>query len=83
MVAFYVIMNGQVLTFRASLVFIPVAMFFMASLAEAVKLKYVHRLSDKTPLFISSTGRVPRCEVSCTRDRYWESFGRCNDDRCG
>lgn len=39
MVAFYVIMNGQVLTFRASLVFIPVAMFFMASLAQAVKLK--------------------------------------------
>ena len=39
MVAFYVIMNGQVLTFRASLVFIFVASFFMASLAQAVKLK--------------------------------------------
>lgn len=34
MVAFFVIINGQVLTFYASLVFIPLAFFFMASLGQ-------------------------------------------------
>ncbi|CAK8986025.1 Guanylyl cyclase [Durusdinium trenchii] len=52
MVAFFVIINGQVLTFYASLVFIPLAFFFMA-------------LEDKTPLYVSFTGRVVFLGVAC------------------
>ncbi|CAJ1395410.1 unnamed protein product [Effrenium voratum] len=52
MVAFFVVMNGQPLTFLGSLVFIPLAIFFMA-------------MRDKTPIYVSGTGRVVFVGVAC------------------
>jgi len=45
MVAFFVIINGQVISFASSLIFVLLAIVFMA-------------LEDKTPLYVSYTGRV-------------------------
>lgn len=45
MVAFFIIINGQVISFASSLIFVLLAIIFMA-------------LEDKTPLYVSYTGRV-------------------------
>jgi len=45
MVGFFVIINGQVISFASSLIFVLLAIVFMA-------------LEDRTPLYVSYTGRV-------------------------